>query len=360
MKAFLRYLLMSVWALVAATEASAQVTVEAEIDSISILVGQQAHLEVGVTAPQNAHITWPKLRASQYLVPGVEVVDVADGGSEQVDGNLVRTTKRITLTSFDEKLYPIPGMKVRVNGKVYVANQLALKVVTIDVDTLHPNQFFPPKGVQDNPFMWSEWSPLFWLSIIMLLGCALAYYLYIRLRENKPIVAKIRIVKRVLPHQRALSAMQKIKAENLEHSEDQKTYYTQLTEALRQYIKERFGFNAMEMTSAEIIDRLQQCGDKKMIDELRELFLTADLVKFAKYSTLINENDLNLVNAINFIDQTKQENVPTEERIVPKLSEADKRSRQTRRTIKWIISVVIAAVAVLLAYIVYSAIQLVM
>lgn len=97
-----------------------------------------------------------------------------------------------------------------------------------------------------------------------------------------------------------------------------------------------------------------------MIDELRELFLTADLVKFAKYSTLINENDLNLVNAINFIDQTKQENVPTEERIVPKLSEADKRSRQTRRTIKWIISVVIAAVAVLLAYIVYSAIQLVM
>ena len=97
-----------------------------------------------------------------------------------------------------------------------------------------------------------------------------------------------------------------------------------------------------------------------MIDELRELFITADLVKFAKYSTLINENDLNLVNAINFIDQTKQENTPTEERIVPKLSEADKRSRQTRRAIKWIISVVLAAVAVLLAYIVYSAIQLVM
>ena len=95
---------MSVWALIVAVEASAQVTVEAKIDSISILVGQQAHLEVGVTAPKNARLTWPKLRASQYLVPGVEVLDVADGGSEQVDGNLVRTTKRITLTSFDEKL----------------------------------------------------------------------------------------------------------------------------------------------------------------------------------------------------------------------------------------------------------------
>lgn len=35
--------------------------------------------------------------------------------------------------------------------------------------------------------------------------------------------------------------------------------------------------------------------------------MTADLVKFAKYSTLINENDMNLVNAIEFINQTKQE-----------------------------------------------------
>ena len=97
-------------------------------------------------------------------------------------------------------------------------------------------------------------------------------------------------------------------------SEDQKAYYTLLTDTLRQYIQERFGFNAREMTSTQILYHLQQNGDQKMIDELRELFQTADLVKFAKYSTLLNENDLNLVNAVNFIDQTKQENVPTEEK----------------------------------------------
>ena len=90
----------------------------------------------------------------------------------------------------------------------------------------------------------------------------------------------------------------------------------------------------MELTSSEIIERLQQNGDKKMIGELKELFETADLVKFAKYSTLINENDLNLVNAINFIDQTKLENVPTEERVVPQLSQEDKRTKNKRRAIK--------------------------
>lgn len=345
-------------AIAVATEAVAQVTIEAKLDSIGILIGQQTCMEVEVTAKSGSTIVWPQLKASQYLVPGVEVLQVEEGDTSQLDNNLMKVSKRFTLTSFDEHLYAIPGMKIKVNGKSYTGNPLALKVITIDVDTLHPNQFFPSKDIQNNPFDWSEWSGIFWLSVLTLLLCLLAYYLHIRLKENKPIITKIRIVKKMLPHQRALTAIEKIKAEHLQRSEDQKTYYTQLTDTLRLYINERFGFNAMEMTSTEIITRLQQAEDQKMIDELSELFQTADLVKFAKYSTLINENDLNLVNAINFIDQTKQEGQPTEERIVPKLSEEDKRTQETRRTLKWVIGFVVVVVVVLLAYVVYKTIQL--
>ncbi len=134
----------------------------------------------------------------------------------------------------------------------------------------------------------------------------------------------------------------------MQTSEDQKTYYTRLTDTLRKYIQERFGFNAMEMTSSQIIDNLQQTGDRKMLDELTELFSTADLVKFAKYSTLINEN------AVNFIDSTKIEGQATEEKIVPQLNESDKRTRQNRITIKallWAIGIIVVG---LLGYIVYN------
>ena len=81
-------------------------------------------------------------------------------------------------------------------------------------------------------------------------------------------------------------------------------------------------------------------------------------MKFAKYSTLINENDLNLVNAVNFIDQTKLEGQPTEERIVPKLSEEDKQKKETRRAIKVLIVLVTVMVVALLAYVVYGVYQL--
>ena len=211
-------------------------------------------------------------------------------------------------------------MTVKIDGKPYQSKSLALKVLTIEVDTLHAEQFFGPKDVQDNPFQWSDWSRPFWGSVLMLVLMAIGYYLYLRLRDNKPIISHIRIVKRLLPHQKAMKEIEQIKADKMVTSENSKEYYTKLTDTLRKYIEERYGFSAMEMTSSEIIDRLMSTQDQKALDELRQLFTTADLVKFAKYSTLINENDANLVNAIEFINQTKLENMPVEESVKPQLS----------------------------------------
>lgn len=332
----------------------AQVVVEQTVDSVGILIGQQAHLRLGVTMPKGSRLVWPALKASQYVVPGVEVVSVVDGDTLTADNNRVRLERTYTITSFDENLYAIPALTVKVNGKAYQGGTAALKVITMDVDTLHPNQFFPPKDVQNNPFQWSEWSPFFWLSLLVIVLALAVFYLVIRLRDNKPIITRVRIVKHEPPHQRALNAIEKIKAEHMQTSEDQKTYYTRLTDTLRQYIRDRFGFNAMEMTSREIIERLQIAGDSKMLDELTELFTTADLVKFAKYSTLINENDLNLVNAVNFIDSTKVEGQATEEKIMPQLSDDDKRKRQGRLTIKALLWLLVISITGLLAYIIYN------
>lgn len=333
---------------------SAQVSVEQSVDSVAILIGEQAHLKLSVSFPEGSTVQWPKLKERQYIAPGVEVVEASPSDTIDKTNALLKVEKTYTITSFDEKLYAIPALEVKVNGKSYKGNTSALKVITMDVDTLHPNQFYGPKDVQSNPFLWSEWSPLFWLSLLVVILGASVFYLYLRLKENKPIITKVRIIKHIPPHQRAMKAIEKIKADRMAASEDQKAYYTQLTDTLRQYIQERFGFNAKEMTSDEIIDHLRSNGDKKMIDELRELFQTADLVKFAKYSTLMNENDLNLVNAVNFIDETKLEGQAVEEKIVPKLSENEKKTRSNRITIKSLISAACIIILALLSYILYN------
>ena len=326
----------------------AQASVEAKIDPIEMMIGEQATVTLTVQAGEGANVQWPTFQPRQQIVPGVEVL--ATHTSSQ--------TMTLTLTSFDGNLYHLPPFKVKVNGKEVKSADLALKVVEMEVDTTHMEKFFGPKDVQDNPFQWSDWSQPFWLSVLMLVLAALGYYLYLRLRSNKPVIAHIKIVKRLLPHQKAMKEIEQIKADKMVMSENQKEYYTKLTDTLRKYIEERYGFSAMEMTSSEIIDRLMSTGDQQSLDELRQLFTTADLVKFAKYSTMINENDANLVSAIDFINQTKLENQPVEEVQKPQLSEADQRSQKERRVLKAVIWIVTIATAALFCYIVYTVSQL--
>lgn len=337
-----------------AFKTTAQVSVDVRIDSIEMFVGQQVHVTLTANAKEDSKVEFPQFQPTQYLTPGVEVLGSRETEKQELDNGFVARSVVYTLTSFDDTLYYLPPMTVKIDGKPYKSKSLALKVLTLEVDTVHADQFFGPKDVQDNPFLWSDWSLPFWLSVLLLVLMVVCYYLYLRLRDNKPIISHIRIVKRLLPHQKAMKEIEQIKADKMVTSENSKEYYTKLTDTLRRYIEERYGFNAMEMTSSEIIAKLVEVQDEGALSELRHLFLTADLVKFAKYSTLINENDQNLVNAIAFINQTKLENVPVEETLKPQLSEEDQRSQKTRRILKVVITILSVVCASLFVYVMYA------
>ena len=129
---------------------------------------------------------------------------------------------------------------------------------------------------------------------------------------------------------------------------DPKGYYTELTDVLRNYMVRRFDFNALEMTSSEIIDHLMETNDKESIKELKELFQTADLVKFAKHAPLMNENDMNLVNAIDFINQTKIEADPNAQPEPTEITIEEKRSKQGRIALLASMSIVGIIILILL------------
>ena len=222
----------------------AQANVEAKISPIEMMIGEQAQVTISVTADENAKVEFPTFKPRQMLVPGVEVLDTQSPTNHELI---------LTLTSFDGNLYHFPPFKVKVNGKELKTADLALKVIEVEVDTTKMDQFFGPKDVQDVPFQWSDFSLSFWLSVLLLVLIAFNYYLYLRLRDNKPIITHIKIVKRLLPHQKAMKEIEQIKADKMVSSENQKEYYTKLTDTLRRYIEERYGFSAMEMTSTEII-----------------------------------------------------------------------------------------------------------
>ena len=265
------------------------------------------------------------------LVRGVEIIETAKPDTQFLnDRQRMMITQEYTVTSFDSALYYLPPMPVTVDGKEYRSRALALKVYSIPVDTLHPDQFFGQKTVMKAPFAWEDWYGLIGCSFLALPLLGLLIYLIVRIRDNKPIIRKIKVEPKLPPHQAAMKEIERIKNEKVWQKGQPKEYYTELTDTLRTYIKDRFGFNALEMTSSEIIDKLLEMKDKEAISDLKELFQTADLVKFAKHDPQMNENDANLINAIDFINETKQ---PEEENQKPQPTEItiiEKRSLRTK------------------------------
>lgn len=99
--------------------------------------------------------------------------------------------------------------------------------------------------------------------------------------------------------------LERIRSEKLWQNNQEKRYYTEIVDTIRQYLEQRYGIQTMEKTSAEILEMLSKFDiESKVYKELEELFHVSDLVKFAKYKATQLENEEAIPIAVRFINST--------------------------------------------------------
>ena len=344
--------------LAAVFTAKAQVKVTATIDSAEILIGGQTAVHIIVEHPQNVQPAFPK-SVQQLMNKGVEVVREGSVNTKENEPASGTNTSdfTFTVTSFDPALYSIPSMNVKVGGKVYPTDQLALKVNDVKVDTAHVDKFFGPKEIIEPVYTWRDWMPLFFLSLL-LIACGVAVWLSARRLKAAPKVKIAKAEKKtpLLPHKEAQKEIAKLKDEYESEELSSKDYYTSLIQILRRYVSKRYGFRADEMTSYELVEHLIDLGDKQKLQtkesagggnaqtelakepdytELREILATADLTKFAKLKTDSGEDERNLMRLSSYIETTKSDKLP--ETIVGEEDEKPETPPKNPRTKKKII-----------------------
>ena len=212
----------------------------------------------------------------------------------------------VLITSFDSSLYLLPPLKVIDGVDTIYSNQVALKVSTLPVNVENPEEFFDIKQVWKPPFVLADYYPIIIGILLVLLLAALAWYIWKRMRERKSLIPFKKEEPKLPPHEQAIKELDEIKQQKLWQQGRSKEYYTLITETLRRYMVDRFGINAMEMTSDEILALIKQTTEAQSVyDNLRQILSLADFVKFAKMNPLPDENDLSLMNAYLFVNQTK-------------------------------------------------------
>lgn len=298
-------------------------SVKASINPSDIIIGQQATLQLDVTTNRDKDIVFPQYKDT--LVAGVEVlsalkVDTVFSGSE------VTYSQKYILTSFDSAKYTIPYIPVIEGLDTLRSNEVSLNVTPIELsdntkaylkevsESQTDSIDFAKMGITDikpiqkPPFVWTDYLNYILLGLLLLIiviAIIVAIVLYQRKKKNgyffKPEVI-------LPPHIVALTALDGIKQGKMWQQGREKEYYTDLTDVLRQYVEKRFGTGAFEKTSEEILSDLKyNLEAESSLTSLQQVLKLADLVKFAKYTPLPDENDLSLMNAYLFVNQTKKE-----------------------------------------------------
>lgn len=298
---------------------SSGISVSAAVDSVSLVMGDRTHIRVNIDMPESSTrdariVDFPVIPAGTDYIPwnGVDLVAV-DSASVVEDGKR-HITYDFTVQAFDPGTVTIPPFAVlgEAGADTAFSNVITIKVNPVDVDSLETIN--PMESIVSPATKWYDYIPnwLLWILLALVIAAALAAtaMFFIKSKKKEEIIRSAPIP----PYDLAMSRLHTLRSRNLAESGHEKEYYTELVDILRQYLEGRFGINAMEMTSTQIVRALRSNPKTRMsADQVKSVLAIADFVKFAKVRPLPDDNVKAYTRALDFVEQTKPEPEPEPE-----------------------------------------------
>ncbi len=321
MRNFKKYIFV-VLILISATAWSQKVVTWAKLDTTAMTIGDQVNLDLGIKVPENYIVKWPQI--TDTLNSHFEVVNRSKIDTTLENGK-ISMNRRFTITSFDSGYFELPEFTFKFKSPndttVYdtKTESMFIQVNVPEVDTTKP--FKTIKEPVAEPYTFAEIWPWIAGGLALLLAVTFLIYYLVQRKKNKPLFAH-KPKPLPPPDVEALEKLENLRLAKLWQNGKIKEYYSQMTDIMRRYLERRFGFDAPEMTSDEIIDELKNLKvNSEALEKLKGAFSLADLVKFAKAQPTPLENDLSLNHCIDFVNETKPKPVEENEEKEKELSD---------------------------------------
>lgn len=278
--------------LLSSTSNAQDIRLSAKTEVSDFRIGSWIDVKVQGTLNSSVESIVPVVKDS---IGPFEVLKVERNGTEPEW--LIRLT---TIDSGKVFLPPIEfGYKMKGDTNLHKAytNSLLLNVAGITID---------PKGeIRDiKPPMSAPWlfeDILPYIIVLFIVGIlAGAYYYYKRKKKKQfDLLANVKVV--IPPHREALTALRIIEEKKLWQQGFIKQYYSEVTEIIRRFFERRWSVIALELTTYEILLQMKHIPEALTVwKEMERFFLTADLVKFAKYepSPVEHEEEMQIAYSI--------------------------------------------------------------
>lgn len=290
------------------------VVVSAQVDSTTLMLGDQTTLHLSATTSEGEQVLLPNL--DKQLGSELFVVERSKIDTIQEKDGRTSYKQDVVLTSFKDTLLYVEPLAFVANGDTIRSNSFSLNIVMpFDRAAMDSTEAITDIKPVVRPKIW-WWGIIRWILLgLLIAGIGTgAYFLYRwwkkhQTEEEKPIDPEL-----LRPcDEVALEKLDKIKEEKVWQTGEHKKYFSELTFVIREYIGRRYDIRSTEKTSDETLNAikpiLMESEQKEQYQKLEKMLRLADLVKFAKWSPTPDENEISLLAAYNFVKETK----PTEE-----------------------------------------------
>ena len=250
------------------------------VDTTNIRIGEQINYKINIKLDSLDEINFPK---AKDFAP-FELINEFKVDTNYLDKKFI-ISKQFALTFFDSGTYYIPSQKLSLLNKEIKLDSFKVTINPIKIDTTK-------QGLYDiKPIMKSntKFDFLFWLYILIFI-IVICTFLYFKNQIFSFFKINKLDVEYFTPYEKAVTELSKIKDLNYLSEIDIKTYYSDLTFVIRNFIEEKIIDNALECTTKELIQKLSLLKTSKKLNfsnstlkNIEDIFSRADLVKFAKY-----------------------------------------------------------------------------
>ncbi|MFO8000214.1 MAG: hypothetical protein R6U46_03150 [Marinilabilia sp.] len=287
-------------------------SVSAAPDSTLMVIGGQMDLTLKVNQSPDLEVIFPVF--TDTITENIEIVDSSGPDTSKISDDRISVTQTYRITSFDSGLHHIPPMEFEIAREEMQAKK---QTRSFGMRVVNPfEEVDPEKGITDikapinTPFRFSElYRFLPWILGGLGLALLIAAGIYFYITRRNPLKALTKDKPKEPAHVIALRKLDHIKKEKLWQKGQVKAFYSELSDILRHYIEDRYDIPAPEQITPEIMESLRHIDlpDDNVGKKVKQVLELADLVKFAKFEPLPDENDLSLMNAYFFVNQTKYE-----------------------------------------------------
>lgn len=312
-KSICKYLAICIFVVVCHLQSFADVKVTASLDSTSILMGRVDTLRLFVERDADRQGVFPlfnKIGPNGYVTLFNDTVELGIPRMDTVRREGSRITERLVVPVqvFDSGFYRLPPFIYISATDSAASNEVDLTVVPVKVGENDAISDYKDISDPSDRSFW-DWMPdwlydLWWMWLLLIVAIAAAIYFGSKYRKTGKFIT-LPEKPQPKPWTVALERLENLKSKNLWENGMEKEYFTDLTDILREYLFTRFGINAMEMTSRQIMQTLADQSDvRDKRSYVRKILDIADFVKFAKVRPLPADNVDAFDNAVNFVKET--------------------------------------------------------